>query len=65
MSKASKQRRFAGTVRSTSSRPLAASTAASVCERLCVSAPITIIVSAPSLRVAVLRSGSPADGSQF
>ena len=51
VSRASKQRRCAGTVRSASIRPLAASTAATVCDRLCVSAPITIIVFDPSLRL--------------
>src|SRR5215204_3313852 len=42
-SRTSKERWRADTVRSPSTRPVTASTAATVCERLCVSAPITII----------------------
>src|SRR5687767_6586221 len=48
-SRSSNDRRAALTVRSASTRPVAASTAPAVCERLCVSAPITIICTVPSL----------------
>ena len=50
-----------GTVRSATTRPVAASTAATVCESLCVSAPITIIRTVPSLGY---TNGSPVDTSQ-
>ena len=62
-SRASKDRWRADTVRSPSTRPIAASTAATVCERLCVSAPITIIALALPFGWSA-ESGSPADTSQ-
>ena len=45
----SNDRRLARTVRSAITRPVAASTAPTVCDALCVSAPITIISTIPSL----------------
>ena len=53
----------AETVRSPSMRAVAASTVATVFDRLCASAPMTIIVRLPSTRSAGL-SGSPADTSE-
>ena len=47
-----RRRRSPAIVRSPSTPPVAASTAASVCERLCVSTPITIICAVPSLVMA-------------
>ena len=54
-------RRRADTVRSATKRPVASLTAATVCERLCVSAPITIVSTIPSLGH---TNGSPVDTSQ-
>src|SRR4051812_37166693 len=60
--RSSNDRRLALTVRSASTRPVAPSTAPTVCDCLWVSAPITIIRTVPSL--GSLTNGSPADTSQ-
>ncbi|MGI8728734.1 MAG: ParB/RepB/Spo0J family partition protein [Solirubrobacteraceae bacterium] len=57
----SNDRRLARTVRSAITRPVAPSTAPTVCDALCVSAPITIISTIPSLG---LTNGCPVDTSQ-
>jgi hypothetical protein len=49
--KSSKERRRARTIRSATSWPVAPSTAAAVCESLCVSVPITIIRSVPPVGI--------------
>ena len=55
---------LAGIVSCPRAGPVAASSATSVCLRLCVSTPITIMCTVPSLRCG-RRSGSPADTPQL